>query len=423
MRLTKKTVPIAAVAVAALFLSACAEGTAGPGGSGSGAGVAFGASKEEYQAAFEDVDPIVIHAQSPNAKGSVSGRYIEKYHEAVEDWSGGKITLDTVYSSGVASPTDVDTALSDGRLDIGQIYPSYEPQEYPVNTALTEASVTSDFSVVQGLLSSNAWAMEVAGELPAAEREFEEKGMKLLVPYYIPGPTGMYCRDTRTSLGSLRGALVAAGGASQVAQLKALGASPVSLPFTEMYEGLQRGVADCANSSLNSAANSGIPTVAAKATLDPGYGIAPVTGAMAMSVDTWDSLPLVAQQLLHDRIDVFMTEYLDANWEIAAQVSRQLQEAGGQFVPFEQDARDTISAANADLVAEAGATEGVGDSAEFLARIDAANEEWTGVVSGLGYDNPIDYNGFGSWYEPGKIDTTNYVDKLMEVVYLPNRPA
>lgn len=201
-----------AAAAALVVLAGCAEGAA-DGSGGSGEGVALGASMEEYQAAFENVDDIVLYAQSPNAQGSLSGRYIETYHAAVEEWSGGKITFDVVYSSGVAEPAETDAALADGRLDIAQVYPAYAPRKYPANTALVQSIVASDTSVVEGALSANAWPLELAASNDQLLGEFEDNGMKPLAPFYFPGASALYCTEERTSLSDLENTVVAAGGA------------------------------------------------------------------------------------------------------------------------------------------------------------------------------------------------------------------
>src|SRR5699024_11475223 len=44
-------------------------------------------------------------------------------------------------------------------------------------------------------------------------------------------------------------------------EAEALGMTPVTLAYTEMYEGLQRGVADCAFQTVTGAALASIPEV------------------------------------------------------------------------------------------------------------------------------------------------------------------
>jgi hypothetical protein len=154
VRGSRATTGLAAMVMAgAVALAGCAE-SQGSSSSGGGDGVAAGATKEQYQAAFQGVSPIKLRTQTPAPKGAATGLPLEKYYQAVTDWSGGKITWDIAYSNAVAPPAEIDNALVDGRLDFASVLPIYEPSEYPANAALIEGGVVSDQSAVNGVLSS-----------------------------------------------------------------------------------------------------------------------------------------------------------------------------------------------------------------------------------------------------------------------------
>ena len=204
VRLRKNT-SIAVAVVAALALAGCAETSAGTGGNGGGEGVEYGAGKADFQAAFKDVEPIKLTTQSPAPKGSITGKNVEDYLNAVTDWSGGKITFDVQYANAVAPPAETDDALVDGRLDLAQVLPIYEPSEYPANAALVEATFVSDQSAVAGTLQSNAWPNEVAFDTPEILQEYGDKGIKLMVPQYNSGVNVLFCAEPRRDLESLQG--------------------------------------------------------------------------------------------------------------------------------------------------------------------------------------------------------------------------
>src|SRR4249919_3164054 len=96
MKITRnglRSTAFAASAALVLALTAC--GTSGGASSGEGGGgVEYGASKEEYAAAFEDLDEITLVAQHTSSKGSVSNEALEQYLAAITDWSGGKINFE-----------------------------------------------------------------------------------------------------------------------------------------------------------------------------------------------------------------------------------------------------------------------------------------------------------------------------------------
>ncbi|QOS58078.1 TRAP transporter substrate-binding protein DctP [Thermobifida fusca] len=410
--------------VGALTLTACAD-TATSAGGGSGQGVEYGASKEEYQAAFADLDTITLTTQSPAPKGSVTGANVEAYFEALTEWSGGKLQFDIAYANAIVDPAEADDALIDGRLDIAQVLPIYEPAEYPANAALIEASFLSDHSVVVGALQSNAWPLEVAFNTPEVMQEYEDKGIKLLLPSYNSGSNALFCSKERRSLKDLKGMQAAAGGQAQTKEIEALGGSAASVAYPELYESLQRGVVDCSVSSLTVGVLGGFIEAAPHVVIDPEAGFALAPGAMAISQATWDSLPLVAQQLMWDRLDVFLSSNIsDKIWPNIVEASKQVADAGGSIEVFEEDARKALNDVNAELLEELSTTPAIEDGDAFVARIKDASAKWSTIVEDeLGYTNETDYNGFAEWYTEDAVDLDPYVAKVFEEILLEHRPS
>lgn len=411
---------MAGFALAATVLAGCAE-SSGTSSDADGAGVEFGASIEQYREAFADVEPVTLHVQSPSAKGASGGQHIENYAKAVSEWSDGKVTFDIVYSNAVAKPVETDDALRDGRLDIGQVMGAYEPQEYPAVAALNTASVLDDNSIVVGSLSSNAWPVDVAFNSPEIVAEFEDHGLKMLLPSFNSGSIALICSQARDELADLKGQSVASGSVTLGRQVSDLGANPVSIGYTEYYESLQRGVAACAATTLTAGMIAGIMEVAPHVVVDPDAGFANTSGALAMNLEVWDSLPLVTRQLLWDRLDVFVTGSMNKIWEGTVNASATVAEHGGSVEPFAEDARATLNATNEAILQSL--TDQAPGGAEFVDRARATSERWRTVVTDLGYENEVGYSEFAQWYSPEKLDVTTFVDALYDEVLLERRPA
>jgi TRAP-type C4-dicarboxylate transport system substrate-binding protein len=408
----------------ALTLTACAESAGGAGSGGTGEGVEPGASKEDYLAAFENVDPIELITQSPAPKGAVTGKNVESYLDAVTEWSGGKITFDVSYANAVAPPTEVDDALLDGRLDLGQVLPLYEPSDYPANAALVEATFVSDQSAVAGTLQSNAWPNEVAFRTPEILAEYEDQGIKLMVPQYNSGVNVLFCREPKRDLAATNGMQAASGGQAQSAEITALGGSPVSVAYPELFESLQRGVVDCTVSSLTVGVLGGFVETAPHITIDPSAGFAMAPGGMAISQTAWDALPLVAQQLMWDRLDVFLSSNIvDKIWPNTVDAVKQAKAADGSIGAFEPDAQRAINDANDSMLRELSERDAVGDSAAFVDNVEGAARRWLAAVDELGITGDVPYDEFDTWYTADKVDVDAYVKKVYEDVFLEYRPS
>jgi TRAP-type C4-dicarboxylate transport system substrate-binding protein len=419
-----QTCSLALGVVSALLLAGCAENGTSSAAGGTGQGVNNGATMEEYKAAFADVDPITLNTQSPAPKGSATGKNVEKYLDAVTKWSDGKITFKVAYANAVAPPTESDNALLDGRLDLAQVLPLYEPAEFPANAALIEAGFISDQSAVVGNLQSNAWPNQVAFGTAEIEKEFEDHGMKVLLPVYNSGANVLFCANSRLDLASLKGVEVASGGQAQSNQVKALGGSPSSVAYPEIFESLQRGVVDCTVSSMTVGVLGGFVSVAPHLVVDTNAGFALAPGAMAMSKDKWDTLPLVAQQLLWDRLDVFLRSNIeDKIWPNIVDAAKQAKAAGGGIEGFAPDAAKAINDANDKMLADLRGTKAVADGNKLVDDAKAASDAWLKTVRSLGFEDAGDYNGFAASYRPGQIDLDPYVKKVYDEIFLPHRPS
>jgi TRAP-type C4-dicarboxylate transport system substrate-binding protein len=410
--------------VSALVLAGCAETGQTKGGEGSGEGVKYGATKADYKAAFAKVDKIKLNTQSPAPKGSVTGKNVEAYLKAVTEWSGGKITWDIAYSNAVAPPAEIDDALTDGRLDLGQVLPIYEPSDYPATTALIDTEFVSDQSPVLGTLQSNAWPNEMAFDTPEIQKEFEDHGMKVLMPIYDSGANVLFCGKDQRDLASLKGAEIGSGGRSQSAEIKGLGASPASVPYTELFESLQRGAVDCTVSSMTVGVLGGFISAAPNIVVDTDAGFSLAPGSMAISKSTWDSLPLVAQQLLWDRMDVFVKSNIeDKIWPNIVAAAKKAKASGGGIKSFKPDAAKAINKANDKILKESRSTKAIADGDKFVDGVTSSASSWKATLEKLGYKKTTDYNAFAESYEKGKIDVDPYVKKVFEKIVLPHRPS
>lgn len=417
----------ALTAAAGLALAGCSANTGGDGGDPTeGAttdGVAYGATQEEWAAAFADVEPVLIYAQTPAPKGSPTGLNMENYFAAVEEWSDGKITFDIAYSNAVAAPTEIDDALNDGRLDIGSVLPIYEPSDYPATNALIEAGVLNNPSAVVGVLQSNAWPNDVAFQTPEIMEEWDSHGIVPLVPVFNSGANGLFCSSEHTTLESLQGVQVSAGGTIQIAQVEALGAAATSIAYTELFESLQRGVVSCTVGSQTVALLGGFLPEAPYIVIDPEATFAVAPGGLAFSKSKWETLPLVAQQLFWDKLDIFLGENITVKiWPNTAEAQAQVEAADGKFSNFEPAARKAIQDVNASVIEGLRGSSAL-DGDALVDAAEAAATGWTKSVEDLGYDPSVGYADFAEWADGGNTDISDYLETVMKEIFLPNRPS
>ncbi|MFW5832677.1 MAG: TRAP transporter substrate-binding protein, partial [Pseudomonadota bacterium] len=144
---------------------------------------------------------------------------------------------------------------------------------------------------------------------PLSARAEERLNVKVLAVWPF-GPQHVFCKDPISGLAGLEGKRVRSYTRSMSAVLEHVGATPVSMPFAEVYPALQRGVVECAITSITSSNSGSWPEITTHVlTLSLSSGV----NAHFMNLDTWNSLSPEAQEAL----DTAFMEAEAAFWELA----------------------------------------------------------------------------------------------------------
>lgn len=142
------------------------------------------------------------------------------------------------------------------------------------------------------------------------DKRLQEKfGAKVLTLWPF-GPQVFYCNTPIKSLDDLKGLKVRSFTPSMAALIQNLGATPVTLPFSEVYPALQRGVANCGVTSPSSGNAGKWPEVTTH------FLPLSVSGSVQghfMNLAYWNKLPVASQQ----KIAAEFKRMEDLMWELA----------------------------------------------------------------------------------------------------------
>jgi hypothetical protein len=247
--------------------------------------------------------------------------------------------------------------------------------------------------------------------------------MQPLVPVYNSGVNALLCSEERTDMDSLDGMESASGGTAQSKEIEALGGSAATVAYPELFESLQRGVVDCSVSSLTVGVLGGFIPAAPHVVIDTDAGFSLAPGAMAFSKTKWEELPLVAQQLFWDKLDVFIgVNIADKIFPNTADAVKQAKENGGSVQPFADDASTALQDVNASMLEDLRGTDATDGDALVDASTTAA-DKWQTKVKDLGYTDEVGYNEFDTWFTPGKVDLTEYTKAVIDEIFAEHRPS
>lgn len=413
--------------IAAFALSACA-GSAGGGveasEGGAQVGFEYGAPQEEVDAVLEDLEPVTLNYQvvspSPDAQNAQAPL---AFKEAVEERSGGKITIDLVWGPSIAEYTEVVNALADGRLDLATALPIYEPDRFPTFTAATSVLSGLPTTPLVGETTYDAVAAEVGTRSEGIRAEFEAADVVPIIPF---APAATYygaCNEAAPSAEDWRGNQVRVASTAHHHVMSSIGATPVSLEFGEVFESLQRGTVDCTLSHINTDVNAGVMEVAPYIHYTSGENSLPGrTTPAELAGSSFKELPVAYQQIIFDSQWVHgRANAMDVRISGQQMAVEQAKAAGGDIIPLEDDLDQQIGEANDELIESIRAEGLVSD--ELLEAVPALAEQWEDrVTNELGYEDKGTIEDLDEWWEPGSEDFTALTEAIYTETGLQHRP-
>ncbi|MFI1293290.1 hypothetical protein ACH4VM_33425 [Streptomyces sp. NPDC020792] len=430
-KLARHRIGLAPVAVvAAMAMAAC--GTGGQAGGARGSGVPVNSDAAAYTKALKSMKPVTIRfggftsgPGNPTADASV------KWGDKVTKMSGGKIKFQWDFGGAKVPLDKMADALKQGRIDMGMYIQQYQPDKWPVAGLTTSMSMYGSARPLTGRMAAFAAEAEFGLTWEPLVKEAEAAGIHPLYPLYSPShDTRMMCAgDSKvTSLSDLAGKQVRVVDKTQAAMVTALGATPVSLTYPELFTGLQRGVVDCAVNSLASFASGGFSEVLDSwaVSYEPGTDFVDTPSGWGVSQRLWDRLPLAAQQLIWDTQTDMVAGQLAGGFTNMIDGVEALKAENGKVYTYDdkvtakikefdkknaEDVAKQIEAANLDA-----------DGAAVVDKYKGLQEKWFDIVTGdLG--NPADL----AWdtvtkADADSIDLDAFTEKFYKEVLLPHRP-
>lgn len=188
-----------------------------------------------------------------SSHNSLGSKTLERFAEAVEEHSGGDLTI-RGYVQSLLSFMETPAGLRDGLADLGHVLTPYFPSDFPNTILLTELTMAlgqEEASDRQIMYAYNAAVAEfVINDCPECVQEHLNHN-QIYLGMASTGPYALSCNGAVTSLEEMAGKRVRIAGSQWARWVQALGGSPVSLPVNDTYEGLSQGVVDCTASNLS----------------------------------------------------------------------------------------------------------------------------------------------------------------------------
>lgn len=249
---------------------------------------------------------------TPQHKGAL------KFQELVAEKTGGQVEI-TIFPAGqMGSDTEVAEMLQTNGIDCAIIPTAKLSGFYAPLQVIDLPFLFPSKDVTYSVLDSAEFKDMLFGpmkELGFQGINFWESGFKQITANKeITSPADLKGLKIRVMESPLL-----------IAQYKALGANPIAIDFSEVYNSLQQGVADGEENPLNSIVNMKFYEVQSHMTLsNHGY----LAYALMFSNDTWDSLTADIQAAIMEAADEAVVYERQCNAEMEETYVQTIKDSG-----------------------------------------------------------------------------------------------
>jgi TRAP-type C4-dicarboxylate transport system substrate-binding protein len=282
----------------------------------------------------EPVKPIELSFSCHISSTHLSGRDAQWFCEEIEKRSKTPVEITIHFGGVIAGPMEIADVVAGGVVDMGTVWGSYHPAQFPLWTFCPSFPFTYP---VHPTCASRAYDI-IRKEFPEMDEEFIAYNLKPLSQVGINGPQGFACRNTPIrKLEDLNGLKIRCPGSEWPKIVQAAGAASISLPGNEMFDALDKGVIDATVATIGMSKMEHLYEVCKYHTAHIGVGGTVPTMTHVMNLDKWNSLP-------KDLQDVIL-EVGQENLEHCAQTTHQeevdakkiLQERNIEIIEFPKE--------------------------------------------------------------------------------------
>lgn len=296
----------------------------------------------------------------------------------LEELTGGKWTgSDT--PAGLLAPNEMNAGLRDGISEMGPIILPYFAADFPDSGIVSELSILgTDNRAISSAVT------EYIATCAECQAEFKANGHVFLGS---DATTNYQFLSTRpiNSAADMKGLRIRTAGALFTRLVEALGAEPVQIPSSELFEGLSSGVIDATYSSVADLKNAQLYDVVTSVTLID-QGVFNAAGMTNVSNMLWDRMTADEREALAHASQYAQTIGIQG-WINNTKEARATGEAKGiVFTPASDDLKAAAAAfRETHLASLAGALEerGIANAAAKIARYQELLAKWEGLVQNV----------------------------------------
>ncbi|AWI86514.1 C4-dicarboxylate ABC transporter substrate-binding protein (plasmid) [Alloyangia pacifica] len=280
---------------------------------------------------------------------TITDAQIEPLAKAVDEGTSGAVTLRAFHGGELgAGPADQYVRIVQGTADMGWGLPGYTSSQFP-KTLILELPGALPLDEPGYAALWRAYEGELKSEFPMTEA----------IALWGAEPNILMMRDKAvTSPEDLKGLKIRVAGSIAAEAMEALGATPVQLPMTQVYNGLQTGLIDGLVSGASVLSDFKLSEVVSNVTTGPNLGR--LTFYTVMNKPVYDGLSAEAKEALDAVKGEAISKQTEEAWVATAAEALDAARASSEITVNDLDAAqskafdDALAQVTDSYVAEVG---------------------------------------------------------------------
>lgn len=230
-------------------------------------------------------------AVSQSATHPIVVEAIEPFMEKVTEATDGQVEFDFYPAEQLGKAADLLDLTSNGVADIGFIINSYYPSQMPITSPLMGVP-----GLYTGSYEGSMAYHEINKSSPVLESDYLSNGVRPIFSYAAPASELLTAGKEIKVPADLKDMKVRVSGEIANKAMSILGASPINLTVSELYEGFERSVYDAIIANTASSNDYGLGELAEYGTMGLGFG--GVGTGLVINEKVYESLPENVQEAI-----------------------------------------------------------------------------------------------------------------------------
>lgn len=315
----------------------------------------------------------------PDAHPLTKFGYLD-WAQDVETASGGTLKPKVFTGTVLLPPAAHLSGVTDGIAQVAYHAGTFTPKDLPRDNVLAQLGfVYSDYFVATFAIT----------DMNMTDPEMLDQWRKHGVVYgggYATVPYRLFCTTKVVTLADIKGKKLRMPGAAHSDWAKSVGAVPVNVPSSEMYNGLEKGQLDCASNGANELKTRSLWEVSKQATMVE-LGVYWAGYQYGFNNEFWQSLSPEQRRTLLDTIAAAIVR-TGIGYQAAA--DETVREAPSHGVTLHEPAADLTQsiqdfarAARANAISLGKEEFGLADPAALISRFEQRIEKWERLLAGI----------------------------------------